>query len=315
MQVTACAAPKAARVSTARGPWAKLAPAFAVEVRCMRRCHRALLPMFGVLLAGALGCGDIQTQAPGDPAEVPDEDAAAEPPADAAPDRADADEQPADADVPDDGLLAAYEFDEPSDEAFADESGNGHAAVCVQGCPALADDRDGTGSAARFGEGSFLQIDGDVAFVTIEGLTVAAWVNLQTQPALERSCAVCKPLGTGVLDSWTIQIEGTRLPAFYSATGIEEDFLVGKESVAINVWTHLAITWDGASKKLWMNGRVVGESEAAFELDQGPVIIGGDFDIGEFRFPFDGLIDEVRIYDRPLAPEEIAQLADTAPDP
>jgi Concanavalin A-like lectin/glucanases superfamily len=272
--------------------------------------------MFGALLAGALGCGDVQTQAPGDPGELPDEDAATETPAaDAAPEQPDADPPPEDADMPGDGLLAAYEFDEPSGLAFADDSGNGHDAVCVDGCPALTGDRDGTGSAARFGEGSFLQIDAGASFLTTEGFTVAAWVNVQTLSAFDRACAVCKPLGTGVLNSWSMQVELDGRPAFYSATGIGEDFLVGTELVALNTWTHLAITWDGASKKVWMDARVVGESEAAAELDKGPVIIGGDFDVGEFRFPFDGLIDEVRIYDRPLAPEEIAQLAETASAP
>jgi hypothetical protein len=271
--------------------------------------------MFGALLAGAVGCGDIQTQAPGDPAEVPDEDAAAGGTADAAPEQPDADARPADADLPGDGLLAAFEFDEPSDREFVDESGNGRDAVCIDSCPALTGDRDGTGSAARFGEGSYLRIDAGAAFATIEGLTVAAWVNVQTSSKPGRACAVCKPLGTLDLDSWMMLIEGDGRPAFHSATSSGENLMFGKKPAPINEWMHLAITWDGASKKLWVDGRVVRESEAAFELDQSPVIIGGDLDGGTFTTPFDGLIDEVRIYDRALAPEEIAQLAETASDP
>jgi hypothetical protein len=270
--------------------------------------------LFGALLTAALGCGDVQTTAPGDPAEVPDEDAAAEPPADAGhEEEPDTDAAPEEPGLPAEGLLAAYEFDQAGEEVMIDDSGNGHDAVCMPDCPALTGDRDGTGQAARFGEGSFLRIGADAAFQTSEGFTVAAWLNVQELSSkFGGLCAVCKPLGSGVLNSWMMLVEVDGRPLFLSMDGIADQRLFGEKQIAVNVWTHLAITWDGSSKKVWIDARVVGESQASVELDDGAIIIGGDLDIGDFRAAFNGLIDEVRIYDRALSPEEIAELADAA---
>jgi hypothetical protein len=78
----------------------------------------------------------------------------------------------------------------------------------------------------------------------------------------------------------------------------------GKSSLPARVWTHLALTYDGSTLRLYVNGRPVLRIAAtgALAASRGPLRIGGNSVWGEW---FRGRIDEVRIYDRALSPSEI----------
>jgi glucose/arabinose dehydrogenase len=69
-----------------------------------------------------------------------------------------------------------------------------------------------------------------------------------------------------------------------------------------NRWSHLAITWDGAVSRLYVNGKHVATAPLAVKL-RGPLRIGGNPILGEW---FRGRIDDVRVYNRALSAAEIA---------
>ena len=72
----------------------------------------------------------------------------------------------------------------------------------------------------------------------------------------------------------------------------------------MNAWTHLAATYDGRTLRMFVNGVLVGaEPMSGALITSGNVLsIGGSVVWGGH---FEGLIDEVRIYNRALAPGEI----------
>jgi len=76
-------------------------------------------------------------------------------------------------------------------------------------------------------------------------------------------------------------------------------------------WSHVAATLVNGEKKLYINGRLVGQTSAAFSLNtQQPLRIGaGGSETAAGNYFFRGYIDEVRLYDRALSAEEIAGLA------
>ncbi len=89
--------------------------------------------------------------------------------------------------------------------------------------------------------------------------------------------------------------------------------VVSKEPLATNVWTHLFVTYDGSKKaagvKLYVDERTAAvetpnDKLSASIATDAPLLIGARIK----AFPFNGLIDEVRFYDRALKAEEIAQL-------
>ena len=78
----------------------------------------------------------------------------------------------------------------------------------------------------------------------------------------------------------------------------------GTGQLPLNTWTHLAATYDGATLRLYVNGAEVGNRviTGALLTSTGVLRIGGNSIWGEF---FQGRIDEVRIYNRPLTHAEI----------
>jgi len=80
--------------------------------------------------------------------------------------------------------------------------------------------------------------------------------------------------------------------------------VTGTAAVPLNAWTHVALTYDGAALRLYVNGTQVSTTDLAGPMasSTNPLRIGGNSVWGEY---FKGLIDEVRIYNRPLAPSEI----------
>ena len=73
---------------------------------------------------------------------------------------------------------------------------------------------------------------------------------------------------------------------------------------ATGAWTHLAVTYDGANLRLYVNG-VQTASRAltgSIVTTTGLLKIGGNAVSGEW---FNGLIDEVRIYNRALTAAQI----------
>lgn len=98
--------------------------------------------------------------------------------------------------------------------------------------------------------------------------------------------------------------EGKILFGSKSSVGAYSEFL-GSLVVSANTWTHVAITHDGSIRKLYVNGvldPITSSQSGLFTGDTNPLRIGIHYSLFE---PFDGIIDEVAIYNRALAAEEI----------
>src|SRR6185503_16037237 len=89
--------------------------------------------------------------------------------------------------------------------------------------------------------------------------------------------------------------------------------VVSKEALATNVWTHLFVTYDGSKKaagvKLYVDGRrteleTPTDKLSASIATKAPLLIGTRTN----AFPFHGLIDDVRFYERALQTNEVAEL-------
>ena len=79
-------------------------------------------------------------------------------------------------------------------------------------------------------------------------------------------------------------------------------------------WHHLVGTYDGEVARLYVDGELDVEMKYAgpIRADRAPIMIGGGqlFNTSGFanHFAIHGTIDEVRIYNRPLAADEVGML-------
>ena len=95
------------------------------------------------------------------------------------------------------------------------------------------------------------------------------------------------------------------IPAASASTTIS-DWNTGV-AVAVGTWVHNAVTYDGATLTWYLDATPVGSSGPACNTADTVVIVGSP-NTGMFPEYFDGLLDDVRIYDRVLAPAEITDV-------
>jgi hypothetical protein len=104
---------------------------------------------------------------------------------------------------------------------------------------------------------------------------------------------------------------GTALtPAGGGTFGRSTQHVDGVKPVPVGRWTHLAMTSDGATYRLYVNGAQVsrGPVSGTIRRTSDPFWIDGERSSGGH---FQGVIDEARVYDRALGPAEVRDAMST----
>jgi len=195
------------------------------------------------------------------------------------------------------GLVLAYGFDEGTGALTTDSSGNGNIGTIVSGSwttgkylNALSFD----GTTSWVDAGSHTTID------DVSPQTITMWVNPNTLTGyLISKRDVC----TG---AWRL---GSRPGWFKVFTGTDPHTQTSN-TLPTNTWTHLALTWDGTTSpaRIYLNGIESGYStfttgSGTLQSDASCTLRIGSRE-GTSAF-FNGLIDEVRMYNRVLSLSEI----------
>jgi PKD repeat protein len=197
------------------------------------------------------------------------------------------------------GLVAAYSFDEGSGSTVADRSGKGN-----KGTISYANWVNGRfGKALSFnGWYSRVSIEDSASLDLSNGMTLEAWVYPTATMSGWRTIIMKELPGNASYYLYANTDKSQPSSAVY--VGGERTVFAGK-SLPLNKWTHLAATYDGATQRFYMNG-----AQVASRQQTGPIAVSeGRLRIGGNRIwndeYFKGLIDEVRIYNRPLTSTEI----------
>ena len=191
------------------------------------------------------------------------------------------------------GLIFHLPMDEGYGDITYDQSGNGH---------------DGTIYGARWANGvsrSALEFDGVDDYVETNSpsfssgeLTVSVWVFYEEIPGMDYTNAiVCQDDATRVFQLSTYN----GYFAWHQWTN--EPDLLSLNPIEINRWYHVAVTFDGSTHTLYINGDVNAQQSGSISFDTSVLI-----NIGRMNWDwiyFHGIIDEVRIYDRSLGAEEV----------
>jgi hypothetical protein len=162
----------------------------------------------------------------------------------------------------------------------------------------------GSGAIALNGTNAFVQLPATVA--NQQEITVAAWVYWNGGNAWQRIF----DFGNGQSQyMFLTPSSGTGNVRFgIKNEGAEQT--LDAPALAINMWTHVAVTLGASGVQLFVNGQKVAESAtiAIRPLDFKPVLNY----LGRSQYPdalFSGRLDEVRVYNYALAPVEVATLA------
>ena len=101
-----------------------------------------------------------------------------------------------------------------------------------------------------------------------------------------------------------IQDNTSRPLGFVEAGGTIYE-VTSSEQIALNTWVHLATTYDGSALKIYVNGELKGTNN---DPNGNIYSSSGDLFIGKYGgggYNFSGLIDEVRISDEALSPQQL----------
>ena len=206
------------------------------------------------------------------------------------------------------GLLGWWKFDEGKGFVIRDSSGKGNdgeidGAVWTQGRkgPALKFDSLSQGCVV---------LKTDLALYPTSAFTIEAWFKPLPNP--EREAYIL------AFDYQWAQTTGKGIALYmhgepeHNTLQLEVSNSAGRRAVVVarglktGNWYYCAATYDGSTITLYLDG-----VPAANTLLAAPVVYAhkksGDFSIGDSvgNFNFSGLIDELRIYNRALGPEEI----------
>ena len=148
--------------------------------------------------------------------------------------------------------------------------------------------------------------------VTNKGVSLAAWVKFDRYDQISdngpwpfRFIIQRDKAGSGSVEHFGLGLREGR-----PFGNISFFFLEAPEVIALNEWTHLAMTYDGVVGTLYINGRPIREEVIAAPIspDTTPIIIGAGENNGLMKEFSSAAVDEVYIYARQLTPFEVVNV-------
>ncbi|MBN2007836.1 hypothetical protein JW960_00665, partial [candidate division KSB1 bacterium] len=211
------------------------------------------------------------------------------------------------------GLHAHWRFDETSGSTAYDASGNGHHATLENGAAfttgLINNAVELDGSNDNISAGTFDVPPGN-------GLTIAGWIRPDDFGAVDARI-LSKAVGVYTDDHyWMLSTHTTShvLRFRLKTDGSTSTLIAGSGGLTAGEWAHVAATWDGSTMRLYKNAVEVGSMSKTGTLStnsSAPVTIGNQGGSN----PFDGLIDDMRLYNTGLSQSEISDLYQQGANP
>ncbi|MHC4687761.1 MAG: LamG domain-containing protein [Planctomycetota bacterium] len=202
-----------------------------------------------------------------------------------------------------DGLVGWWKFDEGSGTIAADSSGKGHNGE-VFGITSWVDGYVGSGALKITGGGVKIA---DSPLLRPPKVTVAMWFNLGG-----RQVPSARLFQKGKDNQETINFQGGEGGIGFSlATAPRENRGINtKHRFEIGKWYHITGIYDGSELRVYVNGKISNKrtvgSFVPYAGENQPLVIGNRFP--DMARPFNGIVDDIRVYTRPLSETEVWEL-------
>ena len=196
--------------------------------------------------------------------------------------------------APGGGLVAAYAFNEGAGLVSGDASGNANTGTLTNG-PVWAVGKNG-GALQFDGVNDRVRVPDANVLDLSTASTFEAWVYPTVAPSGWRT--ILQKEVDAYIFCGVQQPEHARQRRDLQRGVLHQR--VRASGAAVNTWTHLAATYDGAQIRIYVNGTQVAAvaRTGTYEQNNNPLWIGGNAVYGEH---FQGRIDDLRIYNRALS--------------
>jgi len=213
---------------------------------------------------------------------------------------------------------AAYGFNEGSGNTTIDASGNGNAGTLSGPSWAM---KGRYGNAISFnGTNAYVEVANSISLNPGTTATFSAWVNMVSTNA-DISSVIGKWSQT-IDDEYLFGLDSSnRLTFAWQTTGGNTwgqpsfNIVSGSAQVPLGTWTYITVLRNGPAISFYVNGNLDAKFNTAdanpFRSGINTLRIGGQNRGGTPRF-FNGIIDEVRMYNQALTPAQIQADMNTA---
>ena len=202
-----------------------------------------------------------------------------------------------------DGPVGWWKFDEGSGTKAVDSSGKGNHGE-IFGVTSWVDGYVGSGALKITGGGVKIA---DSPLLRPPQFTVAMWINFSAQ-----QLAYARIFEKGNDNHETINIVGGGNRINFSILDAERSGhgLNSPKQLDVGRWYHLSAVYDGSEMSIYIDGKVankqtVGKVVPYPSVDQ-PLVIGNR--PPNMDRPMNAVVDDIRMYDRPLSAQEIWEL-------
>jgi hypothetical protein len=206
-----------------------------------------------------------------------------------------------------DGLIGWWMFDEGTGTTVADSSAAGHDGFFVDSTPEWVPGMYGT--ALKFDGTDKVEIPDHADFHLTNAISVALWMQPEGEQASSAKLFIKQKSGQY---PYALQYDDTGQGLFatvYASTRYDTaphipDFP--------GEWAHMCFTYDGSVLILYKDGEQVASVNTSGQLQQNSLSLS----IGcrlDFDQNFNGIIDDVRLFNRELSPEEVQEIMVDAP--
>ena len=214
------------------------------------------------------------------------------------------------------GLVAYYSCDQATGATLPDLSGNNNNATLVTGTGgtggySFATGKVGNALVLTAANEGYAALPAGILADACEA-TIAAWVNIKTQVNYQR---VWDFGWDETVYMYLTPSDAARMPRFgisIAGNGSHEPGIDGQPALPVGEWHHLAVVLGPSGVVLYVDGQTAGP-DASITLRPADLGSTPNNYIGRSQFSadayLDGAVDEFRVYDRALSPQEIQSLA------
>ncbi|MDP8248350.1 MAG: LamG domain-containing protein [Candidatus Tritonobacter lacicola] len=226
-------------------------------------------------------------------------------------------------------VKARWPLDEGTDCTAHNTSGNGNHGTLMPdcsttNCPEWTEEDTVSGAALKFdGQDDYVSVpDDDADFDFDSAFTLSLWAKANSLGDVgwgTASALMGKGRGDSEWPNWNLFAVHPWNEGIEFTFDEEYGMARSNEPMEVGQWYHIAVTWGGYGEKvkMYVNGALQVYSDVypdawhnyqVYSGSTDPVYIGCAAHNGTTDWHFDGIIDDVRIYDRELTRGEVAQI-------
>ena len=204
--------------------------------------------------------------------------------------------------------IAHWKMDALTDGKVADVTGNGHDAVVGPDGATLQEVASPCGKGLAFDgnkQCAYLQVEKSEELARLQQFTVMAWIKpAERSKSYEILCGKGDKYGDPPWPGWRFRY-GWAMLSVELGTNDNGNVRLGTDghTVPPGFFSHVAATWDGHTARLYINcilmAEVEQEGDGSLLAGKRPYIIGNYIGRKD-AYPFNGALDELKVFDRAL---------------